>query len=188
MLLNIIKPIKLLAGSHANTGETGQGCFMNVIAYLNGEAKITDQSTCVCPSMHKLLIYANDLMVPKGDGHLLLPFIERAMGSATSGDIKYRLGLVVDFAKWCAPNAYAPNAPNAYAADAYAVAYAAAYTTNVAAYTTNAAAVYTAAATATFYPKLRDRLIELFDAALPESQTVSDIVFKRARKLVEITN
>lgn len=152
MILDIIKPIKLLAGSHANTGETGQGCVMNVIAYLNGEAQITDNSTCVCPSMRKLLIYANDLMVPKGDGHLLLPLIERAMGSATNGDIKYRLNLVVDFAKWCAADAAA---------------------------TANAAATK-------FYPKLRDRLIELFDAALPESQATSDVVFERARKLVEI--
>ena len=29
-----IEPIKLLQGSHAETGKTGMGCFMNVIAYL----------------------------------------------------------------------------------------------------------------------------------------------------------
>ena len=32
-----IEPIRLLAGSHADTGTTGKGCFMNVVAYLNGE-------------------------------------------------------------------------------------------------------------------------------------------------------
>ena len=48
MITEIIKPIKLLSGTHNDTAQTGQGCFMNVIAYLNGEPQITDQSDCVC--------------------------------------------------------------------------------------------------------------------------------------------
>lgn len=41
-----IKPIRLLKGSYADTKTTGQGCFMNVVAYLNGESQITDSSPC----------------------------------------------------------------------------------------------------------------------------------------------
>lgn len=37
-----IEPIKLLRGQHKDTATTGQGCFMNVIAYLNGDPQITD--------------------------------------------------------------------------------------------------------------------------------------------------
>ena len=47
-ITEIIAPIKLLAGTHEDTAKTGSGCFMNVIAYLNGEPQITDQSPCVC--------------------------------------------------------------------------------------------------------------------------------------------
>ena len=56
-----IAPIKLLAGSHSDTGETGVGCFMNVIAYLNGEPQITDQSECVCFTVRPMAIFLNGL-------------------------------------------------------------------------------------------------------------------------------
>ncbi len=81
-ILDIIKPIKLLAGSHADTGQTGQGCFLNVIAYLNGDAQITDQSPCVCVTVRRMAIALND----QGNDEQrqrLLPFVMRAMGSAT---------------------------------------------------------------------------------------------------------
>jgi hypothetical protein len=76
------KPIELLSGSHADTGQTGRGCFMNVIAYLNGEAQITDRSECVCVVVRPIAIWINDFL---GDSerHILLPYIERAMPSAT---------------------------------------------------------------------------------------------------------
>ena len=96
----MIEPIKLLAGSHADTAQTGQGCFMNVIAYLNGEAQITDQSECVCFVMRPLAIYANDLFNDE-DRQKLLPFILRAIGSRTDDRavITERLRHVVAFAE-----------------------------------------------------------------------------------------
>lgn len=39
-----IMPIALLKGSHDDTAKTGQGCFMNVIAYLNGETLVSLQA------------------------------------------------------------------------------------------------------------------------------------------------
>ena len=77
-----IPQVKLLRGSHVETGQTGQGCFMNVIAYLNNEATITDQSECVCFVMRPLAIWANDWMTD-AERPQLLPFILRAMGSRT---------------------------------------------------------------------------------------------------------
>lgn len=82
MSLDVFKPIKLLAGSHADTGKTGQGCFMNVIAYLNAEPQITDRSTCVCVVVRTVAIWINDYLTDS-ERHILLPYIERAMGSAT---------------------------------------------------------------------------------------------------------
>ena len=82
MLLDVFKPIKLLSGSHADTAKTGQGCFMNVIAYLNGETQITDQSSCVCVVVRPIAIWINDYLMDS-ERHILLPYIERAMGSAT---------------------------------------------------------------------------------------------------------
>ena len=80
---NIIKPIKLLTGSHANTATTGQGCFMNVVAYLNGDAQITDSSPCVCVTVRRLAIEMNDHCTDQ-QRQELLPFVLRAMGSATN--------------------------------------------------------------------------------------------------------
>jgi hypothetical protein len=99
-ILEIIKPIKLLAGTHADTGTTGRGCFMNVIAYLNGEPQITDKSKCVCPIIREVAIYANDY-ASNEDRPKLLPFITRAMGSRTDDpvEMKRRLGLVLGFAR-----------------------------------------------------------------------------------------
>jgi hypothetical protein len=86
MTLNIttlIQPIKLLSGTHADTGKTGLGCFMNVIAYLNGEPQITDESPCVCVTVKPIAIWLNDYMNDEERAQLI-PYIERAMGSATS--------------------------------------------------------------------------------------------------------
>ena len=82
MLSDLFEPIRLLAGSHADTGRTGQGCFMNVIAYLNGEPRITDRSACVCVVVRPIAIWINDYLTDS-ERHILLPYIERAMGSAT---------------------------------------------------------------------------------------------------------
>ena len=77
-----IQPIKLLQGSHKDTGTTGSGCFMNVIAYLNGEAQITDKSPCVCGVLRPAAIVTNDMLAPE-DRQKMLDFIPRAMGSVT---------------------------------------------------------------------------------------------------------
>ena len=77
-----IEPIKLMRGTHDDTGETGSGCFMNVIAYLNGETQITDRSLCVCPVIRPVAIWLNDFMNGR-ERYKLVPFIERAMSSAT---------------------------------------------------------------------------------------------------------
>ena len=77
-----IEPIRLLRGHQENTATTGQGCFMNVVAYLNGDAQITDRSPCVCVTVRPLSIRLNDL--GNDEQRLrLLPFVLRAMGSAT---------------------------------------------------------------------------------------------------------
>ena len=97
-ITEIIKPITLLKGSHEDTGQTGQGCFMNVVAYLNGEAQITDQSECVCVTVRPIAIWLNDYL-QDNERVRMIPFIERAMGSATKDkdEINRRLALVVTF-------------------------------------------------------------------------------------------
>lgn len=102
-ILDIIKPITLLRGSHRNTARTGQGCFMNVIAYLNGEAQITDESPCVCPTVRSAAIWLNDRTKP-ADRQRLVPLIERAMGSATEDDqeMERRYAVIREFAADCA--------------------------------------------------------------------------------------
>ena len=99
MITEIIKPIQLLSGSHNDTAQTGQGGFMNVIAYLNGEPQITDQSDCVCYVVRPIAIWLNDYLQDDERNHLI-PFIERAMGSRTEdkAEVSRRLALVVDFA------------------------------------------------------------------------------------------
>lgn len=95
-----IEPIKLLSGDHSDTGTTGQGCFMNVISYLNGDLQITDDSPCVCVTIRPIAIYLNDL-VNDEQRQRLLPFVLRAMGSSTDDieEIKRRLVEVVKYAE-----------------------------------------------------------------------------------------
>jgi len=78
----LIKPIKLLSGSHADIADTGQGCFMNVVAYFNAEPEITDRSPCVCEVVRPIAIWINDYLLD-AERHVLLRYIEQAMGSAT---------------------------------------------------------------------------------------------------------
>lgn len=84
-LLEVIRPISLLSGSHPDTAQTGSGCFMNVIAYLNGEPQITDRSPCVCLSIRSVAIWLNDFL-QDGERNRLLPYVQRAMGTATDDD------------------------------------------------------------------------------------------------------
>jgi hypothetical protein len=96
-MLNI-EPIKLLSGSHDDTAQTGSGCFMNVIAYLNGEPQITDESPCVCRTIRRPAIWINDFL-NDSERNQLLPFVQRAMGTATDDEavLRRRIGMVVDY-------------------------------------------------------------------------------------------
>jgi hypothetical protein len=95
-----IQPIKLLGGSHSTTAQTGSGCFMNVISYLNGESQITDRSPCVCTTIRRIAIWLNDYANDE-QRQRLLPFVLRAMGTATTDieTLKNRTKLVVAFAE-----------------------------------------------------------------------------------------
>lgn len=81
-ILDTIKPIKLLRGSHNDTGVTGSGCMMNVISYLQGDSIITDTPFSVCPMVRTVCIKINDTM-EDSERQELHKFIFRAMGSAT---------------------------------------------------------------------------------------------------------
>ena len=164
-----IPQIKLLAGPHGDTALTGTGCFMNVIAYLNGEPTITDQSECVCYVMRPLAIWANDWM-NDAERPALLPFLLRAMGSRTDdmAEIKRRLALVVEFANKQGNFAaqYAQYAQYAQDAAKHAAQYAAQY------------AKYRKANVAA--------ILALFDAAFPPLDAVSEVTLQRVRTLEAI--
>jgi hypothetical protein len=168
-MLNI-SPIKLLSGTHSDTAITGSGCFMNVIAYLNGEPQITDQSPCVCVTVRPNAIWLNDF-ADDTQRQQLIPYIQRAMGSATEDrdEMKRRLALVVGFAEDCADLTarYAPAA----------AAYAAATAATAAAY-----AAYVAARA-----KLFDLGIKFLDSVLPPADPApSSEVLARATRLCEL--
>ncbi len=187
-----IKPIKLLKGSHCDTGITGQGCFLNIIAYLNGESQITDQSTCVCVTVRPMAIELNDF----GDDEQrqrLLPFVMRAMGSATE-DVavwdarKNRLRQYGDecqkiINEWRSKmKAYA----HAYAnADAYANAYAYAH-----AYAN--AYAYACAHACVDAGDLKETLfaagLRYLDDVLPFAEVPTSPVLERIAKLVEMAS
>jgi hypothetical protein len=105
-ITDIIQPISLLEGDHPEAIGFGQGCFMNVVSYLNGEDVITDDSPCVCPSIRKTVIILNDNIVFQDDDSIealdrnrLLPFVERALGSRSEDPevIAFRTVKVLEF-------------------------------------------------------------------------------------------
>ena len=93
-----IPEIKLVKGSHSDIGKTGVGCFMNVIAYLNGELQITDEGECVCFVVRPIVIWLNDYS-NDDQRQKLLPFILRARGSRTDDveELSRRTKLKVEF-------------------------------------------------------------------------------------------
>jgi len=163
------EPIKLLKGSHANTGQTGLGCFMNVIAYLNGEPQITDESPCVCVTVRPIAVWLNDYMNDH-ERPQLLPFITRAMGSATmdKDTLVRRARLCADYAQ--------RRAASAVSAAAWAERAA-----------TSAAS---AAAYATFDYEAHAELIadtlKLLDDMLPPATDLQTQQIERAQKLIEL--
>jgi len=191
-ILDIIEPIKLLKGSHSDTAQTGRGCFMNVVAFLNGEAQITDQSPCVCAYIRPLAIWLNDYL-RDDERAQLVPFVERAMGSATSDEktMAARRALVVELAndmaaiaKWHAADAAdaADDAADAAADAAAAYAYAAAADAADA-----AARAARAAATRAAYAESRKEIIRcvigFLDAALSQAEQPSACALERAETL-----
>jgi hypothetical protein len=177
-ILEIIKPIKLLSGSHSDTGKTGQRCFMNVIAYLNGEDQITDNSPCVCGIARPLLIRFNDFL-KDSERQEMLPYIERAMGSATGDkvEIQRRLDLLIVHGKqmetwWrdhANSNANSIAIANAYAyANSNANANAIAYANAIANAYAIAIAIAYAYANAEYRAYFKKSCFEFFDAALPK--------------------
>jgi hypothetical protein len=180
-ITEIIKPIKLLKGSHSDTGTTGQGCAMNVIAYLNGEPQITDRSPCVCVTVRPIIIFANDFL-PDEKRQKLIPFLIRAMGSATDDRavILERLSHVTVFA----------DKMSAIAAK-YAAKYAAECAKSAAEYAAECAkyAMYAAkyaAKSAKCSAEIETVAFEFLDAALPKEQHFPDSVLKRAQELAEL--
>ena len=169
-----IEAIKLLKGSHDDTGKTGLGCFMNVIAYLNGEPQITDASPCVCVTVKPIAVWLNDYM-DDAERQQMLPFILRAMGSATDDihELVRRAELCADYAeKRAASAASAESAESAaWAARAESAARAAPFD-------------YKA-----FRAELIADTLSLLDAMLPaliEPQAVHVERIEKLRSLVEV--
>ena len=200
-ITEIIKPITLLSGSHSDTAQTGQGCFMNVVAYLNGEAQITDQSDCVCYVMRPLLIFANDFMT-SDERQQLVPFIERAMGSRTDDKeiITKRLAPVVAFANQQAKSAnsakYAANSAAEYAANSAAkyaaesaeyAAESAKYAAECATYAAKFAECAVSAVSAEYHSSTVSALLELFDEGLPLAPEWGVQIEARAQQFVKLT-
>ena len=195
-ITEIIKPIKLLKGSHEDTGTTGQGCAMNVIAYLNGEPQITDQSPCVCVTVRPIIIFANDFL-PDDKRQKLIPFLIRAMGSATDDKavILERLNHVIIFADKMSAIAakYAEYAAESAKSAEYAAEYAeyAEYAAEYAKYAKYAAEY---AAESAEYAKYAAKsaaaieavVFEFLDAALPKEHHFPDSVLMRAQELAEL--
>ena len=179
-----IEPIKLLSGSHADTGTTGQGCFMNVIAYLNGEEQITDQSTCVCVTIRPIAIFLNDFGNDE-QRQRLLPFVIRAMGSATDDRVEMnrRLAAVVKYAEFNARLA-AESAESAAKSAKYAK-YAAesAESAKYAEYAEYAAksAEYAARREAIFQAG-----VDYLDEVCPAAMECNQEIICRANKLIEL--
>ena len=196
-ITKIIAPIKLLAGSHTDTWETGQGCFMNVIAYLNGEPQITDQSECVCITVRPMAIFLNDL-ANNEQRQRMVPLILRALGSTTDDkvEIERRLALLVEFAQWQAELAAESATDSAkYAASTEYAAKSAEYAAKHAAMSAKHAAKYaefaakSAASTeyAAYQAVTFNRGLILLDAMLPALVEADAAVIARAQKLAALT-
>jgi hypothetical protein len=173
----IIKPIKLLAGTHADTAQTGQGCFMNVIAYLNGEPQITDESPCVCVTVRRMAITLNDRGTDE-QRQRLLPFVMRAMGSATKDEavLRERTARLRAYGAECQEIIHAWRAEmKAAYADAYANAYA-----------KKAARDFAFAKRDELKAKLFDAGLRYLDAVLPAADAPTSAVLERAERLCEL--
>jgi len=66
-LYRITHPLRLAKGSHESG--SGKGCAMNVISYVNGDARVTDFPTCSARPLSLLVQSTNDLLAGP-DGYL----------------------------------------------------------------------------------------------------------------------
>jgi hypothetical protein len=194
-----IEPIKLLSGSHADTAQTGSGCFMNVIAYLNGEPQITDESPCVCRSIRRPVIWINDYL-EDSERHLLVPFVQRAMGTATDNEavLRQRVGVLLDFirdlaslAKQFTPNgSAASNAALSQQLAEMAARHSKALGKTVEVLGQLAANTAGSAANASGGPvdrkALVDRTLAFMDSVCPSADAPSRVLIERANRLLEL--
>ena len=179
-ITEIVAPIQLLKGTHADTGQTGQGCFMNVIAYLNGEPQITDNSPCVCFVVKPIAIWLNDYLTPE-ERQRLMPYIMRAMGSRSDDRAVFvpRAEAAARFARKCSDIAQA-SAESA-ASVASAASTARAESAASAAWAERAASAERAARIA-----LIEAAFTFLDEALPAASTATPAVVMRAETLAAL--
>ena len=173
----IIKPIELLSGSHKDTGETGRGCFMNVIAYLNGEKQITDESECVCFVVRPIVIWLNDFLSAQERARMI-PYIERAMGSRSDDPAIFvpRAEAAALFARLCSDVAQKSAGKASAWASASARARARA-----------SAIAWAASESASARQQIIEGAFKFLDECLPEiQQEAPAIVVQRAEKLVSL--
>ncbi len=191
-ITDIIEPIKLKSGSHADTATTGSDCCMNVVAYLNGEPQITDNSPCVCSSVRPIAIWLND-MAHDEQREQLIPFIERAMGSVTTdhAELMRRINLIVavaneyahpvsEYAQWASKYAQSASKYAKWISD-YAVA-ALKYAQSASRHS------HSPSEYARFQALLFARGVRLLDEMLPKPSSVDDVVLARAERLVSTAN
>ena len=82
----ITEPLQLAVGSHE--AGTGQGCAMNVVSWINGDATITDYPACSDTLLARIVQGVNDTLCAHRDGDLLCPpcsTIAVDLGLATIG-------------------------------------------------------------------------------------------------------
>lgn len=184
--MKLLEPIKLLIGHHDDTGKTGQGCFMNVIAYLNGEPQITDKSPCVCVSVRSIAIWLNDVLLD-GERRRLIPYIERAMGSATTdkAELRRRGELIVVFAQRCADLALSSEPREYWARHKERLE---SVKRNASRGNLFLAAEWAAScANVAYLPVAIKAAFEFLDAALPPAQPYDQSVIDRANELIAIS-
>lgn len=176
---------------------------MNVIAYLNGEPQITDQSPCVCVTIRPIAIFLNDFANDE-QRQRLLPFVLRAMGTATDdiAVMSARLSAVVRYAEF---NAHLAAESTKYAASCvkFAVLYAkyvfesanyaalcAESAAKYAKYAANCAEYVVKSADSTTYEARREAIfqagLDFLEEVCPPAEPVNQTIIARANNLLEL--
>jgi hypothetical protein len=190
-MLNIT-PIRLLKGHHDDTARTGSGCFMDVAAYLNGDEVITDESPCVCSLIRPVIIAMNDTMSDE-DRQTLLPFMVRAMGSATEDGfiLGQRLIALLKLGDALTLIDPSPATENVLKARNKACAAAAGYGGNINEVADHIAAAMNAVLSWSSRNQNQNQNsthaagMAFLDEALPVAQAPSEVVLQRAKTLIK---